>query len=124
MQRGINKLLGAVALAFALLGCAPGDVEIGSKVKSNLSADKNVNASSIEVGVQKKTVTLTGTVDTAATKEQAVEIARKTEGVAGVVDQLVVKGPGFGGPAHGREMMGRGMEGGEHARPPKTQQRQ
>ena len=45
--------------------------------KTNLSADPAVKAASIEVGVQKKVVTLKGTVDTAGIKEQALALARK-----------------------------------------------
>lgn len=120
MKHQYHAILGALAIAVVAVACAPTDADTGTKVKANLSADTTVKAASIDVGVQKKIVTLTGTVDTAAIKEQAVVVARKTDGVGDVVDQLVVKEQGFG-PAHGREMMGREM--GEHKETPKEENR-
>lgn len=120
MNQQHHTFFGALALAFVAVACTPTDADTGTKVKANLSADATVKAASIEVGVQKKIVTLTGTVDTAAIKEQAVVVARKTDGVGDVVDQLVVKGKGFG-PEHGREMMGKEM--GEHKEAPKEEKR-
>lgn len=116
MRHQHHAILGALAFAIVAVGCTPTDADTGSKVKANLGADTTVKTASIDVGVQKKVVTLTGTVDTAAIKEQAVAVARKTDGVGEVVDQLVVKETGFG-PAHGREMMGKAM--GEHNETPR-----
>jgi hypothetical protein len=116
MSLRYTAILSALAIAASIAGCAPTEVETGTKVKANLSSDTAVNAASIDVGVQKKVVTLTGTVDTASIKEQALVIARRTEGVDQVVDQLVVRGHGaIGDAGHSREMMGRGMGPGEHA---------
>ena len=66
--------------------------------------------------MQKKVVTLSGTVDTPAVKERAVAVARGTDGVADVVDQITVKQQASGhGPGPGHEMMGKGMmEGKDH----------
>lgn len=108
MNLRYNAFLGTLALAAGIVGCAPTDIDIGTKVKANLSADTTVNSASIDVGVQKKIVTLAGTVDTAAIKEQALVVARKTDGVGEVVDQLVVRGHGVV-PGHGRDMMGKGV---------------
>ena len=106
--------LGVLAVAVVAVACGPDDAGIGTKVKSNLTSDETVKAAQIDVGVQKKVVTLSGTVDTPAVKERAVAVARGTDGVAEVVDQITVKeqsaGPGSGhGPGHGREMMEKGM---------------
>ena len=48
---------------------------------------------SLQIGVDTKnaTVTLSGSVDTAASKERAKEVAGGVAGVASVVDQLTVK---------------------------------
>ena len=75
----------------------------------------------IDVGVQNKVATLSGTVDTPAVKERAVAVARRTAGVNDVVDQITVKEQGSGsspGPGFGHEMMEKGMkmEGKEHTK--------
>ena len=67
----------------------------------------------------RKVVTLSGTVDTSVVKEQAVAVARRTDGVTDVVDQITVKEQGSGaspGPGFGHEMMEKGMkmEGKDH----------
>lgn len=115
-------LVGTLAIAAGIAGCAPTEADAGAKVKANLTADTTLSAASIDVGVQKKVVTLTGTVDTAAIKEQALVVARRTEGVGEVVDQLVVRGHGAG-PGHGRDMTGQGMAPGEHGRPRENEKR-
>ena len=102
--------LGVLAGAVVAVACGPNDAGIGTKVKSNLTSDETVKAAQIDVGVQKKVVTLSGTVDTPAVQERAVAVARRTDGVAEVVDQITVKeqsaGPGSG---LSHEMMGKGM---------------
>jgi hypothetical protein len=62
---------------------------------------------------KEKVVTLTGTVDSQAAKDQAIALARATSGVADVVDNITVSGPagtmeGLGEPAMGTTP---GMEG-------------
>ena len=110
-QRHSTFLGGLVVVAIAV-GCGPTDAGIDTKVKTNLTADEIVKAAQINVGVQNKVVTLSGTVDTEAVKARAVVLARGTDGVANVVDQITVKeqisGPG---PGRGNEMMGKGMTG-------------
>ena len=82
-------LIAAVALAGA---CAQSDAGITTKVKTKLAADPTVKASQIDVDTKNKVVTLNGTVDTQAAKDQAISIARGTTGVADVVDNLTVAG--------------------------------
>ena len=92
-----------VALTITMLAaCSPADSGIATKVKANLTADENVRAAKIDVGVQKSVVTLSGTVDTTGIKDRAVSLARGTEGVTDIVDQIAVRqSPG---PGYGREM--------------------
>ena len=122
MNLRYNTFLGALALAISAAGCSPTDADTGTKVKANLTADESVKAARIDVAVQKKVVTLSGAVDTSAVKERAVEVARKTDGVKEVVDQLTVNERTFG-PGVGREMMGkeRGMH--DTQEPPKDEKR-
>lgn len=122
LNQRYRALLGALTVAGIAVACAPSDADTGAKVKSNLTADTTVKTAAIDVDVQKKIVTLTGTVDTVAIKEQAVVVARKTDGVGDVVDQIVVKEQGSG-PGHGREMMGKGVGSGEHREAPRDEKR-
>jgi hyperosmotically inducible protein len=59
-------------------------------VKSKLAADDTVKAYQIDVDTKDRVVTLSGTVETMAQKDQAVMIARQTDGVRDVVDQIAV----------------------------------
>jgi hypothetical protein len=79
----------AVALAFTV-ACGQTDAGITSAVKSKLAADDTVKAYKVDVDTQNKVVTLSGEVETEAQRSHAVMIARNTDGVADVVDQLRV----------------------------------
>jgi hypothetical protein len=81
--------LGAAALAFTV-ACGQTDAGITTAVKSKLAADDMVKAYQVDVDTENKVVTLRGDVETAAQKEHAVTLARNTEGVADVIDQLRV----------------------------------
>jgi hyperosmotically inducible protein len=77
----------AVALAFTV-ACGQTDAGITSAVKSKLAADDTVKAYKVDVDTENKVVTLSGEVDTEAQRSHAIMIARNTDGVADVVDQL------------------------------------
>jgi hyperosmotically inducible protein len=92
MRKNTFAILGALAFAVLTVACGQDDMGITTKVKSGLDTDRNVpNASQIQVTTQNKVVTLAGTVDTPATKERAVAVARRVEGVVDVVDNLAVQ---------------------------------
>ena len=118
MHQQTSAFLGVLAAAAIAAGCGPTDAGIATKVKTNLTADETVKAAQIDVGVQKKVVTPSGTVDTPAVKERAFAVARGTDGVADVVDRITVTQQASGhGPGHGGQMMERGMkEGMDHAK--------
>jgi len=80
-----------VAVA-AAVACAQTDAGLTTKVKAKLAADDTVKAYQIDVDTKEKVVTLTGTVDSQAAKDQAVAVARGTGGVADVVDNITVSG--------------------------------
>ena len=73
------------------VACSQSDAGITTKVKSKLAADDTVEANDINVTTRDRVVTLSGAVETTAAKDQAIQIARQTEGVSDVVDQLTVK---------------------------------
>ena len=64
-----------------------------AKIKSKMVLDDLVKARSIKVTTTGSVVTLSGTVGSAAERERAVRIAKETDGVTRVVDQLEVRKP-------------------------------
>ena len=88
----LKKLAALVASAGLVMtvACAKTDAGITTNVKSKLAADDTVKAHEINVDTNKGVVTLTGTVESAAAKEQAITIARQTNGVTDVVDHITV----------------------------------
>ena len=87
-----NRFVVGLAAAFAALSiaCAETDPGITTAVKSKLAADDVVKAYRIDVDTKDRVVTLTGSVDTSAARERAVQLARTTDGVNNVVDNLTV----------------------------------
>jgi len=66
------------------------DAELTGKIKSKMTLDDVVRARTIDVSTTAGVVTLGGTVRSAAEHDQAVKLARDTNGVTKVVDHLVV----------------------------------
>jgi osmotically-inducible protein OsmY len=69
-----------------------GDPWVTAKIKSKYFLDDEVKGLSIDVTTAEGIVTLTGEVATPAERRQAVALARATDGVADVRDQLRVTG--------------------------------
>jgi osmotically-inducible protein OsmY len=91
-----SSILLAIVAGFALVlsgACALSDAGITTKVKAKLAADSTVKATQINVDTKDKVVTLSGTVDNEAAKTQALALARGTEGVSDVVDNLTLTAP-------------------------------
>ena len=98
MRRMLWTILGAGAAAALAAGCARSDADtsITTKIRAKLDADRILtNSSQIQVTTNKKVVTLSGPVPTKEAEQQAVKLARSTEDVKNVVDQLTVT-PGAG----------------------------
>ena len=89
MYQRFAILLSAGALAVTV-ACSQTDTGITSAVKSKMAADDTVKASEINVDTHNHVVTLNGTVGSKAEKDRAVMIARNTNGVNSVVDDLRV----------------------------------
>ena len=64
---------------------------ITAKIKSKMTLDDTIDALKINVDTANRVVTLTGTVDTEAQRQRALQLARETEGVREVVDRLQVR---------------------------------
>jgi hyperosmotically inducible periplasmic protein len=67
-----------------------GDAGITSAIKTKMLADDIVGGLRIDVDTSEGAVTLTGNVKSAAEKRRAVEIAKATDGVKSVKDQLKI----------------------------------
>jgi hyperosmotically inducible periplasmic protein len=86
----LQRLAVVCCAALVTIGCGQTDTGITTAVKSKFAADDTVKAYQIDVTTENKVVTLAGSVETSAAKEQAVLLARNTDGVQDVVDRLTV----------------------------------
>ena len=73
------------------MGNTVDDGIITAKVKSALLADPNVKSFDIAVVTRKGEVQLSGFVDSQAQIDQAIDLARKVEGVASVGNEMSIK---------------------------------
>src|SRR5262252_10377447 len=92
-MRVLLIVLGAF-LALTAANCerrSVADSAITAIVKSKLAADNEINSANINVDTKGGVVTLTGVVTTQANKEQAERIARNTEGVTRVINNITVE---------------------------------
>src|SRR5258706_12428932 len=89
MLQRFAVVLSAAGLAMTV-ACSQSDPGITTAVKTKLAADDTVKAYQINVDTANHVVTLTGNVDSAAAKEQAIIIARRTNGVNDVVDHIII----------------------------------
>lgn len=87
MLQKFAALIGAAALTVA---CAQTDAGVTTNIKSKMAADDAVKAYQIDVDTSNGVVTLNGDVDSSLAKERAVQIARTTDGVRDVVDNITV----------------------------------
>jgi hyperosmotically inducible protein len=97
--RSAGSLVILVAALCLVMSCASTDMGITAKVKSKLAVDDLVKASQIEVTTENGTVTLTGNVDSEQSKDQALKLARGTDGVGNVVDMISARNPSGSGNA-------------------------
>ena len=68
------------------------DAAITAKVKTKFAADDLVKAHRIDVDTTRGVVELQGTVRSAAERDRAMQLARQTEGVVDVRDDLRISG--------------------------------
>ena len=61
-----------------------------AKIKSKMALDDTIDAAQVDIDTHGSTVTLRGTVDSQAERARAVQLARETDGVTSVVDELKV----------------------------------
>lgn len=90
MRMRVRACVGVALAALLMVACSQSDPGITTAVKSKLAADDTVKSYRIDVDTKDGVVTLSGAVDTPAARSRAVELARNTEGVRDVADQLTV----------------------------------
>src|SRR5262245_26318672 len=84
----------SAALVISLAGCerrSASDATVTTAVKNKLAADPTTSAAKINVDTSNGVVTLSGEVPTAAEKAEAERLARNTQGVTQVVNNLSVE---------------------------------
>jgi osmotically-inducible protein OsmY len=96
--------LAAACCALALsIGCSYSDSGLTTSVKTKLAADDTVKALNINVDTKNRVVTLKGEVRSQAEEARAIQIARSTNGVTDVVDQLSIVPADATAPTSGRD---------------------
>ena len=64
-----------------------------TKIKAKMALDDTLKSGAIDVSTEGSTVTVSGTVPTAAARNRALALARETAGVSVVIDRLEIKPP-------------------------------
>jgi len=110
MKQTLSKMLLLILLLGVATGCASwrdretetvqtdrgagttrtDDAALTAKVKAKLLSDESVEGMKIDVDTQNGVVFLNGVVETEEQKRRAIELARNTEGVQSVEDNLKV----------------------------------
>jgi osmotically-inducible protein OsmY len=67
------------------------DASITGKIKAKMALDDSIRSRSIDVSTDGSTVTIEGTVGSAAEHERALALTRETAGVTRVIDRLKVQ---------------------------------
>lgn len=67
------------------------DGSITAKIKAKMALDDSVKALDLDVDTTGTTVTVSGVVSNETQKQRALQLARETEGVKQVVDQIQVR---------------------------------
>jgi hyperosmotically inducible protein len=91
-MKPVSTLCSVIAFALLTVACGQTDAGITADVKTTLAADDTVKAYQIDVDTREHVVTLSGNVPSVAAKERAVALARNTEGVQNVIDNITVAG--------------------------------
>lgn len=91
MRKQILLTLLIVVTAVSLMSCATPDSVVTAKIKAKMAADTTVSASQIDVDTKEGVVTLTGMVESQEAKDQALRIARETNGAVRVDDMISVR---------------------------------
>jgi hyperosmotically inducible protein len=90
MRRVLSMGCLLVVVATLSVACSQSDASITAEVKAKMLVDDLVTASTVDVETANRVVTLSGSVPSAQARSRAVGLARNTDGVQSVIDNLVV----------------------------------
>lgn len=90
-MKSATAFLAALVIGLSAAACSQTDSGVTTKVKAKFTQDDIVKANDINVTTRDGVVTLSGEVDTMQARQQALRLARETEGVTDVVDDLRVE---------------------------------
>jgi osmotically-inducible protein OsmY len=91
-EQGVGTAADKSSEAVGTVGDKLSDTSVTTRVKADFSGEKLLQDTAIDVSTTDHVVTLRGTVASNAAKERAAEIARSTDGVTRVINQIVVRG--------------------------------
>jgi hyperosmotically inducible periplasmic protein len=94
LDRNASQMAAATDRATTKAAVAVDDAAITTKVKSAVLAEPGLKSLQIDVDTKNGVVTLSGTVDTPALKERAMQITQNVNGVKSVTDNLAIKSQG------------------------------
>jgi len=83
--------LGAILAFVATAACVQTDADLAKTVEDQFASDPIVRSYHLDVSSEEKVISIAGTVDTSAAKDQALQIARGTTGVVDVRDHIAVR---------------------------------
>jgi hypothetical protein len=86
----MKRLAGLISAAVFAVACGQTDAGITTAVKTKMAADDTVKAYQLDVDTQDKVVTLRGEVSSPAAETMAIQLARDTDGVRDVIDEIRV----------------------------------
>ncbi len=90
-EQGVGKAADKTSEAVGKAGDKLGDTAVSTRVEAGFGGENLLQNTAIDVETTNRVVTLRGTVASEAAKAKAEEIARSTEGVTRVVNQLIVR---------------------------------
>ena len=88
MKQFARVVLGSIAILCA--ACGSSDETVATNVRAKLAAATTIDTSQVTVESKNQVVTLSGSVATAAARDEALQVALQASGVRDVVDQLQV----------------------------------
>ena len=94
IDRAGDKIAAETSNAANQAAAAIDDTAITTKVKAAIVAEPGLKSLQIDVDTKQAVVTLSGTVDNAALKDRAKQVAQSVSGVQSVVDKLTTKTSG------------------------------
>ncbi len=80
----------ALVLVAVSVACARADAEITTEIKAKIDSDRNLTGKMMQVDTKKGVVTLTGAAASDAERKRAEGLARTSEGVKDVVDNMTI----------------------------------